>query len=349
MSKKLIGLIVALVVCCCCSVCMLSSGIGALYSCTGGSMDAGQFDQARCFNAEAIVPGKSARYVRVQGTRQDHVNVSEIIVVDDKGKNVALGKPVTASSVQDDVLPGNATSGLGRANFAITSNESESEFLEVDLGDEAMIQKVIILNRSSCCKERIKGCHIALSDKEKTEVAKSSDITDESEAYVWKPEAPEIATIKYDEVDGEMLKKTVRGQFIELRHTKKDVVINLADLKVWHAEDKDTNLAESKKVTGNSVHPAGPLARLVDGNPGNFAHTNGPADVEDHMLVDLGNEIEFNAITITNRKDCCQERAIGIQASVLNKDKQVIVRTPPIPDEKPVYTFNFTHSKFAWE
>lgn len=346
-------LVVALVYACVCCFVIASGAIGTLYTCTDGTMDPDKFDQDMCFSADALAPGKSARYVRLQASRKDHLNVSEIIVVGDKGKNIALGKTVNASSVHDDVLPGNATSGLGRANYAITSNESENEYLEIDLGSEKMVHKVIVMNRSSCCKDRIKGCRITLSDKDKTEVSTSSDITAEAEAYVWKVGTESVSTLKYDEIDAEMLKKTVTGRYIEIRHTKKDTVINLAGLSVWRESDKDTNLAEGKSVTANSVHPAGPLANLVDGKDDTFAHTHGPKTVGDHMLVDLGAEVEFSGITLTNRKDCCKERAVGIQVSIMNKDKQVIIRTPPIPNgsnnAREKHVFDFADTAFAWQ
>ena len=52
-------------------------------------------------------------------------------------------------------------------------------------------------------------------------------------------------------------------------------------------------------MTANSVHPAGPMKKLTELNETDirhFAHTNGPANVNDWMLCDLGEEFKIKAI-----------------------------------------------------
>ena len=75
-----------------------------------------------------------------------------------------------------------------------------------------------------------------------------------------------------------------------------------------------------------------------------FAHTNGPANVNDWMLCDLGEEFKIKAITLVNRKDCCQDRSpsqVGIQVQILDKDKKPIVTTPKIAENHPAYRIMF--------
>ena len=345
MSSKFGGLIIALVCACVCCMMIVSSSMGAYYTCTRGSLDPKDYDADACFNSESLVPGVSARYVRLQATRKDYLNVSEIIVVDETGKNCAIGKTVNSSSVFGDIAAKNATSGLGTLNMAHTKNEIDNEYLEVDLGEERMVQKVIVLNRGDCCKERIKGCFVTLSDKDKTELARSKEIEDVDEAYVWASDALEHApsTLKYSEVDGELLgQEGIKGQFVKIMQTRKNVVINLNALGVF--TDDTTNVARDKTVTANSVHPAGPMKKLTELNEtdkGHFAHTNGPANVNDWMLCDLGEEFKIKAITLVNRKDCCQDRAVGIQVQILDKDKKPIVTTPKIAENHPAYRIMF--------
>ena len=148
-----------------------------------------------------------------------------------------------------------------------------------------------------------------------------------------------------------------KGQYIRLEHTvahdanaegnddDKHKIINLAELEVF-AKDGTTSLAASKTVEAANFHPAGPLPNLTDGNFSNFAHTLG-RDVNeiDKMTVDLGSENEIEKIKITNRVDCCKQRAQGIKAVILGADGTTVVKeTPAITTTADTYTFTFPDS-----
>ncbi len=137
------------------------------------------------------------------------------------------------------------------------------------------------------------------------------------------------------------------GQYVKLVHTTLDQVINLAELEVF-TKAGTTNLATGKTVTSSAFHPAGPLPNLVDGNMTNFAHTlNEIAATGDSMLIDLGSVQEIEKIKITNRVDCCQERAIGIKVIILGADGTTVVKeTPAITTNAATYTFTFPGT--AW-
>lgn len=128
----------------------------------------------------------------------------------------------------------------------------------------------------------------------------------------------------------------------------KNAIINLAEVQVFNASG--TNLAASKTVTGTAIHPAGPLGNLVDGNMANFAHTACPNPVnteKDYMLIDLGSVQEIKKIVITNRTDCCKDRAVGIKAVILGSDGTTVVKeTPAISTTADTYTFTFPGT--AW-
>ena len=136
------------------------------------------------------------------------------------------------------------------------------------------------------------------------------------------------------------------GQYVKLVHTNTpiDTVINLAELEVF-AKAGTTNLAAGKTVTSSAFHPAGPLPHLVDGviTGYNFAHTmNEVADTEDSMLIDLGSVQEIEKIKITNRVDCCTERAKGIKAVILGADGTTVIKeTAVITTDAATYTFTF--------
>ena len=149
------------------------------------------------------------------------------------------------------------------------------------------------------------------------------------------------------------------GQYVKLVHTvaqdnsaagnadDKNKILNLAELEVF-AVGGTTSLATGKTVTGTAFNAGVPGTNLVDGNMTNLAHTFGrDANVKDEFLVDLGSVQEIEKIKITNRVDCCQERAIGIKAVILGADGTTVIKeTPAITTEAATYTFTFPGT--AW-
>ena len=122
----------------------------------------------------------------------------------------------------------------------------------------------------------------------------------------------------------------------------KNKILNLAELEVFDASG--TNLAASKPVTGSSEYPAPHVwSNLTDGNKTNFAHTLGRTPSEyDSMTVDLGAEKEIKKLVITNRSDCCKNRAIGIKAVILAANGTTVVKeTPAITTTADTYTLTF--------
>jgi hypothetical protein len=151
------------------------------------------------------------------------------------------------------------------------------------------------------------------------------------------------------------------GQHVKLVHTTaqdnsaegnvddKNMILNLAELEVF-GKGGTTSLAAGKTVTGSSEYSAthGYL-NLVDGNMTNFAHTKGrTAEEIDYLQVDLGSVQEIEKIKITNRVDCCKNRAIGIKAVILGADGTTVVKeTPAISTVADTYTFTFPGTAWA--
>ena len=109
----------------------------------------------------------SARYVRVERPSANYpdniINLGEIEVFDKAGTNIALNATVTGGPGVHGAGPlPNLTDG-NRSNFAHTSGNGPS-FLEVDLGAEKDITKIIIVNRLNCCKDRLEGAEVILKD-----------------------------------------------------------------------------------------------------------------------------------------------------------------------------------------
>ena len=151
-----------------------------------------------------------------------------------------------------------------------------------------------------------------------------------------------------------------KGRHVKLVHTvaydesaegnvdEKNKIINLAELEVFDASG--TNLAAGKTVTGSSEYSSTHgYVNLTDGNKTNFAHTKGRTVEEiDYLQVDLGAEKEIKKIVITNRTDCCKNRAAGIKAVVLGADGTTVIKeTPAITTEADTYTFTFPGTSWS--
>ena len=132
-----------------------------------------------------------------------------------------------------------------------------------------------------------------------------------------------------------------------LRVDDRNKIINLAEVDVFNANG--INLATGKTVTGSSEHSTYGYVNLTDGNKTNFAATVGRTRSEyDSMQVDLGAEKEIKKIVITNRTDCCKNRAAGIKAVVLGADGTTVIKeTPAITTEADTYTFTFPGTSWS--
>jgi len=150
-----------------------------------------------------------------------------------------------------------------------------------------------------------------------------------------------------------------KGRYVKLEQTvaydesaegnvdDKNKILNLAELQVFDVSG--TNLAAGKTVTGSSEWPAPHLwSNLTDGNKTNFAHTKGRTEEEiDYLQVDLGAEKEIKKLVITNRTDCCKNRAIGIKAVILAADGTTVVKeTDMIYTVADTYTIEFPENSW---
>ena len=118
-------------------------------------------------------------------------------------------------------------------------------------------------------------------------------------------------------------------------------ILNLAELEVFDENDK--KISYQRPVTMSSGSGGD---RLTDGSFNNYAQTaTGDQRELDWMMVDLGAEHKIKALLVTNRTDCCKDRAIGIRAIVLDSNKKPIKSTPAIVIIEDSYEFIFDESK----
>ena len=129
----------------------------------------------------------------------------------------------------------------------------------------------------------------------------------------------------------------------------KNKIINLAEIEVF-VPGGTTSLAAGKTVEGTMFRSESyPGSNFVDGVMNNFGHTWGrDVNVKDQIQIDLGSVQEIEKIKITNRVDCCKNRAIGIKAVILGADGTTVIKeTPAITTKADTYTFTFPGTTWA--
>lgn len=109
------------------------------------------------------------RYVRIQARKHEYLNFAELSVLSKTGndnspvsRNLAVGKPVTASSYYPDNPPERGVDDWMGGLFH--STEEENPWWDVDLGAHYPIEMVRVFNRTDCCKDRLSGVRVTASN-----------------------------------------------------------------------------------------------------------------------------------------------------------------------------------------
>lgn len=126
---------------------------------------------------------------------------------------------------------------------------------------------------------------------------------------------------------------SVSGRYIKLQQ-KQVGCLNLGEIEVY--SNNENNIITPKTIVTKSSNfgdpDAFPGSFLVDGNKNSFAHTS--CNDSGWFLIDLGKTVPINKIVITNRSDCCRQRANGIVLTILDTQQNVIYTANPITDKK---------------
>jgi len=134
----------------------------------------------------------SGRYVKITQTKAQDltiagneddqnyiINLAEVEVYDSGNTLVSNNKEVTGSSVYSDDHPwANLVDG-NKTNFAHTKGRTATEIdnMKIDLGAVKEITKIVITNRTDCCKDRIKGLKVQILDESNVAIKQTPEIT----------------------------------------------------------------------------------------------------------------------------------------------------------------------------
>jgi len=130
----------------------------------------------------------------------------------------------------------------------------------------------------------------------------------------------------------------VRGRYIRLEN-KQVGCMNLSGIEVYSSKDGKNILGPNTKSTKSSPHgnDNAPNSNLFDGNPDTIVHTS--CREAPWLVIDLGSVVPIYKIVITNRKDCCKQRANGIILSILDNNNTTVFVANPIRDKKRRITY----------
>jgi hypothetical protein len=127
------------------------------------------------------------RYIRLLPPKSNgdgYINLSQIMVLNSKGKNIALGLPIYSTSVMEGMSPptilldGTTTPRSPPDIWQSATMDRANEFVELDLGSVKMISSVKILGRNDCdvnseCADRMASVRVEIN-KDTSDDAKSA-------------------------------------------------------------------------------------------------------------------------------------------------------------------------------
>jgi hypothetical protein len=99
-------------------------------------------------------------FVRIEGTGSaSYLNMSQLVVYDQQGRNVSVRRPTQASSVTySDANPSKANDGDERPRphpHQYHGSGSGRDFWQVQLDGPTTVTSVVVYNRSDCCADRM--------------------------------------------------------------------------------------------------------------------------------------------------------------------------------------------------
>jgi len=131
-----------------------------------------------------------ARFARIEGG-SDYLQLSQVVVKDVKGVNVAKGKSVSSSGFCCDGNEFKAVDGVESARGHPNEFHSNggNAFFEIDLGAPVEISTVTIYNRADCCQGRLaSGYKVKLLDAARNVVFTGNNLNgDSSQTVVVRP------------------------------------------------------------------------------------------------------------------------------------------------------------------
>ena len=146
-----------------------------------------------------------------------------------------------------------------------------------------------------------------------------------------------IVALSIGQSEGFFNTPVINGRYITLQRPQVGW-FNLADIQVFSKSGGNNIITPSTVVTMSGTHANAPTSNFVDGNPDTITH-NAVDSVGGPLTVDLGSDVPIFKIIVTNRKDCCRERAVGTILTIKNQSNATIYTSDPITDKSGNNTY----------
>lgn len=272
--------------------------------------------------------GLSGRFVRIELPGTNRVLSLAEVQVFSGGKNIALNKTASQSSVSHGGVASRAVDGNTNGSFgagSVTHTLSESNpFWEVDLGSSVNIDDIVIFNRTDSEKTsvRLEGFTLKVLDGNRKAVLTKTDNEQSSKMSF------NLGDSGGSGGSGEGPgSDSVIGQIVCIELPGDSRILSLAEVEVIVGGQ---NVAMGKAAQQSSVAYGGSPERAVDGNisgiyrEGSVTHT--ATESNPYWEVNLGQMAEIEKIIVFNRTDSEKSsiRLEGFTVKVLDKDRNVV-------------------------
>jgi hypothetical protein len=257
-----------------------------------------------------VVGTRQVRYVRYISNGDYPIQISEILVIDKNGINVALNSTVTASSVGSSTLASVANSGsTGPAAIPFTTVSSDSsEYVQVDLGQEYEILEVVYVN-SGANQTSSTGCKILLQDSFQCQLGsfRIEGIATGVEIYDCR-RSGNYATLSYSLTasNDRVFTEAVYGRYLRFENSVANSAgTTLSNLAIYDAYGK--NISSGKKTLqpvapvsyGGSTTQAIPNTTATSSNALNSTGYTTSGTPGDWWEIDLGQSYLIKDISVT--------------------------------------------------
>jgi hypothetical protein len=146
--------------------------------------------------AAASVPSgmikcKVIKLARADG-KNEYINILGIDVYDANGARITSGITPSFSQQWSNpaefgpqfLIDGIHTGSAGPKMRLPVTEPSPNGFMQLDLGQDTIVSKIVVWNRTDCCGNRIIGCKLTATNAAGTEVFNSA-ITTDRPSYTW--------------------------------------------------------------------------------------------------------------------------------------------------------------------
>ena len=134
------------------------------------------------FKQTINIDGTIGRYVRIEGYNQ-YLHIQELEVYNDSNRNIARGKKYPAVKQSSQGWSGSVnyiTDGNKRWKRWPNSNHTHRggrQWIELDLGGNHRITKIVVYNRPDCCRGRLNNAKMFIMDSSKKIASKKISLT----------------------------------------------------------------------------------------------------------------------------------------------------------------------------